>query len=94
MTARLSGRPAAPGRPARLPSAGSVLRLAVALGLTAFIFWKSRPELVWQHAAAARPGPLLAAVLLVLVDRTLMAWRWLWLLIPFQGCAAAAGDPG
>ena len=93
MTARLSGRPAAPGRPARLPSAGSILRLVVALGLTAFIFWKSRPELVWQHAAAARPGPLLAAVLLVVVDRTLMAWRWLWLLAPFQGPAAAPGDP-
>ena len=84
---------ARPGRPARLPSAGSVLRLAVALGLTAFILWKSRPELVWQHAAAARPGPLLAAVLLVVVDRTLMAWRWLWLLVPFQGSASAAGAP-
>ena len=84
---------ARPGRPARLPSAGSVLRLAVALGLTAFILWKSRPELVWQHAAAARPGPLLAAVLLVVVDRTLMAWRWLWLLVPFQGSASADGAP-
>ena len=81
---------ARPGRPARLPSAGSVVRLAVALGLTAFILWKSRPELVWQHAAAARPGPLLAAVLLVIVDRTLMAWRWLWLLAPFQRHAGRA----
>jgi uncharacterized protein (TIRG00374 family) len=92
VTVRPSGRPAAPGRPARLPSVGSVVRLAVALGLTAFIFWKSRPELVWQHAAAARPGPLLAAVLLVVVDRTLMAWRWLWLLVPFQGPATGAGE--
>ena len=74
---------ASPGRPARLPSAGSVLRLAVALGLTAFILWKSDPALVWQQAANARPGPLVAAVLLVIVDRTLMAWRWLWLLVPF-----------
>jgi len=76
-------------RPARLPSAGSVLRLAVALGLTAFILWKSHPALVWEHAAGARPGPLLAAVLLVVVDRTLMAWRWLWLLVPF---APVSGD--
>jgi glycosyltransferase 2 family protein len=70
-------------RPARLPSAGSVVRLVVALGLTAFILWKSDPALVWRIAADARPGPLLAAVLLVIVDRTLMAWRWLWLLVPF-----------
>lgn len=70
-------------RPARLPSAGSLLRLVVALGLTAFILWKSQPALVWQHATGARPGPLVAAILLVVVDRTLMAWRLLWLLIPF-----------
>ena len=78
---------ASPGRLARLPSAGSVLRLAVALGLTAFILWKSEPALVWEHAARARPGPLVAAVLLVVVDRTLMAWRWLWLLVPFAPAA-------
>jgi glycosyltransferase 2 family protein len=82
VTARPSGRPATPGRQARLPSAASV-RLAVALGLTAYILWKIDPALVWQHTAGARPGPLVAAVLLVVVDRTLMAWRWLWLLAPF-----------
>jgi glycosyltransferase 2 family protein len=84
---------ASPGRPARLPSAGSVLRLTVALGLTAFILWKSEPALVWEHAAGARLGPLVAAVLLVVVDRTLMAWRWLWLLVPFApGAGAPPGD--
>ncbi len=91
MTARLSGRPAAPGLPVRLPSAGSVFRLVVALGLTAFLLWKIDPALVWQTAAHARPAPLVAAVLLVVVDRTLMAWRWLWLLVPFQGPSAGAG---
>jgi len=93
VTARLSGRPAAPGRLARLPSAGSVVRLAVALGLTAFILWKSDPALVWRIAAGARPGPLLAAVLLVVVDRTLMAWRWLWLLVPFAPRSGETGRP-
>lgn len=83
MTVRLSGRPAAPGRPARLPSAGTLLRLVVALGLTALILWKSQPSLVWQEAKTASPGPILAAVLLVILDRTLMALRWLWLLGPF-----------
>ena len=33
----------------------------------------------------------MAAVLLVVVDRTLMAWRWLWLLVPF---APAVADDG
>lgn len=92
MTARPSGQPAAPGRPVRLPSAGTLVRLIVALGLTAFILWKSDPALVWRIAAGARPGPLLAAVLLVVVDRTLMAWRWLWLLVPFAP-ADGSGRP-
>jgi hypothetical protein len=83
-----------PGRPARLPSAGSVLRLAVALGLTAYILWKIDPALVWQHAAGARSGPLLAAILLVVVDRTLMAWRWLWLLVPFAPRAVGPAPDG
>ena len=82
---------ASPGRSARLPSAGSILRLAVALGLTALILWKSDPALVWEHAARARPGPLVAAVLLVVLDRTLMAWRWLWLLVPFGRSGRAGG---
>lgn len=80
-------------RPAGLPprsfvGLGTIVRLAVALGLTALILWKSRPALVLEHVWAARPLPLLAAVLLVVVDRTLMAWRWLWLLVPFQSSAA------
>jgi uncharacterized protein (TIRG00374 family) len=83
VSASPSGLPAAPGRLARLPSAGSVFRLVVALGLTAFLLWKSDPALVWHHAASARPAPLVAAILLVIADRTLMAWRLLWLLVPF-----------
>jgi uncharacterized protein (TIRG00374 family) len=78
---------------ARRPSAGTLLRLAVALGLTAFILWKSDPALVWASAAGARPGPLGAAVLLVVVDRTLMAWRWLWLLVPFTPPAGVTSRP-
>jgi uncharacterized protein (TIRG00374 family) len=79
-------------RPARLPSTGSLLRLVVALGLTAFLLWTSQPALVWQHATGAQPGPLVAAILLVVVDRTLMAWRWLWLLVPFAPRPSSAGD--
>jgi glycosyltransferase 2 family protein len=75
-------------RPARLPllslpGAGTLVRLVVAVGLTVVILWQSQPALVVEHARTASPGPLLAAVLLVIVDRTLMASRWLWLLGPF-----------
>jgi uncharacterized protein (TIRG00374 family) len=55
----------------------------VAIGLTALILWKSQPALVVDYVRAASPGPLIAAVLLVVLDRTLMAARWLWLLGPF-----------
>jgi uncharacterized protein (TIRG00374 family) len=75
-------------RPARLPPTrfvgfGTLVRLAIALGLTALILWQSQPALVLEHARTASPAPLIAAVLLVIVDRTLMAARWLWLLGPF-----------
>jgi uncharacterized membrane protein YbhN (UPF0104 family) len=69
---------------------GTVVRLAVALGLTALILWKSHPSLVLEQARTAKPLPLVAAILLVVVDRTLMAWRWLWLLVPFQPDAPGA----
>jgi uncharacterized protein (TIRG00374 family) len=78
-------------RRAGFPSAGTLVRLAVALGLTGLLFWKSQPALVLEEARSARLGPIAAAVLLVLVDRTLMAWRWFWLLVPF-GHGTGAGD--
>jgi hypothetical protein len=57
----------------------------VAVALTALVFWKSHPAEVWRALTETRPGPILIAVLLVLVDRTLMAYRWLVLLKPFSG---------
>jgi uncharacterized protein (TIRG00374 family) len=57
-----------------------VARLAVAGGLTAYILWKSHPREVFGAAAGAAWRPLVAALLLVLVDRVLMAYRWVVLL--------------
>ena len=76
-------------RPARLPrlslpGRGTIVRLAVALGLTAYLLWQSQPALVLDHARHASPGPLLVAVALIVADRALMALRWLWLLGPFS----------
>ena len=67
------------------PSLGGLVRIVVAVALTALVFWKSHPAEVWQALTQTRPGPILMAVLLVLADRTLMAYRWLVLLRPFSG---------
>jgi hypothetical protein len=55
------------------------------VALTTLVFWKSHPADVLQALTRTQPGPILVAVLLVLVDRTLMAYRWLVLLRPFSG---------
>jgi glycosyltransferase 2 family protein len=64
-----------------------VLRVAVAAGLTAIIIWNADPRTVWRTTAQADVRWILAAVLLVLVDRALMAWRWMDLL-----CALTPGS--
>jgi len=55
-------------------------RAAVAAGLTAYILWRSHPREVLTAVAAADWRFIAIAVALVLVDRTLMAYRWLLLL--------------
>jgi glycosyltransferase 2 family protein len=67
------------------PSTGGVVRVIVAVALTALVFWRSHPAEIWQALTETRPGPIVIAALLVLVDRTLMAYRWLVLLRPFSG---------
>lgn len=66
------------------PSAGAIVRLVVAIGLTALMLWKSNPAAVWRATTSAHPGPILVAVALTLLDRALMAYRWLVLLRPFS----------
>ena len=57
-----------------------LLRLLVAVGLTAFVLYKSHPADVLHAGASADLRWIGAAVALVLIDRTLMAYRWLTLL--------------
>jgi uncharacterized protein (TIRG00374 family) len=64
----------------RLPSPGAFIRLAVAATLTAYILWKSDPGAVGHALAGADWAPVTIAVLLVLADRALMAYRWVALL--------------
>jgi uncharacterized protein (TIRG00374 family) len=71
----------------RRPSAAGLARAAVAIGLTAAVLWASEPRQVLAAAANARFGPLLGAIALVVVDRALMAYRWLVLLRPLPAAA-------
>jgi uncharacterized protein (TIRG00374 family) len=57
-----------------------ILRVAIALSLTAYVVWSADPSRVARVAAGADLRWIAAAVLLVLVDRTLMAYRWIVLL--------------
>ena len=57
------------------------LRVLVAVGLTALALYWSHPSRILDAAAGARLGWLAAAAGLVLVDRTLMAMRWIDLLV-------------
>jgi uncharacterized protein (TIRG00374 family) len=72
------------------PSAGTVLRVSVAAGLTALVLWKSQPREVLAAASGTRLFPLAGAIALVIADRALMAYRWLVLLRPLPAGRRAA----
>jgi hypothetical protein len=59
---------------------GRLARVAIAVGLTLFVLWRANPADVLAVARQASLSWVLAAVALVLVDRALMAYRWLVLL--------------
>jgi uncharacterized protein (TIRG00374 family) len=56
------------------------LRLAVAVGLTAYVLWSSDPGAVAAASHDAKVVWLAAGIGLVLIDRALMAARWMELL--------------
>lgn len=56
------------------------LRIAVAVGLTAWILWRADPARVLAATAVADWRWIGAAITLVLIDRALMAYRWMALL--------------
>jgi uncharacterized protein (TIRG00374 family) len=59
---------------------GRIARVAIAVGLTLIVLWKADPGRVLAVARNASTSWILLAVALVLVDRALMAYRWLVLL--------------
>jgi uncharacterized protein (TIRG00374 family) len=68
-------------------TASRLLRIAVAASLTAYVVWNAEPGRVADAAARADGSWIAIAVVLVLVDRTLMAYRWIDLL-----CALTPGS--
>src|SRR5690606_19797069 len=60
------------------------VRIVLAIGLFALLLWYSDPREVARSLAGVDWRWLLAAAALVLIDRTLMAWRWIALLAPVQ----------
>ena len=60
--------------------AGRVARIIVAAALTGYLLWRSDPAAVVAAARHADGSWILGAILLVLVDRALMAGRWAMLL--------------
>jgi glycosyltransferase 2 family protein len=68
-------------------TASRVLRVAVAIALTAVVLWQADARAVWRATASANWSWVAAAVALVLVDRALNAWRWIDLL-----CALTPGS--
>jgi len=56
--------------------AGHLSRIVVASALTGYLLWRSNPAAVAAAARHADGSWIAVAILLVLVDRTLMAWRW------------------
>ena len=63
---------------------GRLARIAVAAGLTGYIFWRSDPSAVAAAATGVDWRWIGVAVLLVLIDRALMAYRWVALLCTIE----------
>jgi glycosyltransferase 2 family protein len=57
-----------------------VLRITVAVALTAYVVWKSAPRTIVQLSASADLKWIGFAIGLVVIDRTLNAYRWVILL--------------
>jgi len=67
-----------------LSSFGRLARIAVAAGLTGYILWRSDPSAVATAAAGVDWRWVGVAILLVLIDRALMAYRWVALLCTIE----------
>lgn len=70
-----------------LRSLGRLLRPLVAIGLTVYVLWRAHPAAVLDALGIADFSWIALAVALVVVDRALMAYRWIVLLRPIDRTA-------
>lgn len=70
----------APAEPRLRATLRLLLRLLIAGALTGYLLWKADPRAVWTAVAGAHWGFVGLAILLTLLDRSLMAYRWVVLL--------------
>jgi hypothetical protein len=75
------------------PTLGTLLRVAVAVILTGLLLWKADPARVWQASVRADPSDIAIAMALTLLDRSLMAYRWLVLLRPLASASHVSLGP-
>jgi hypothetical protein len=59
---------------------GRLVRLLVATVLTVLVLWQASPSAVLRAGARASPWWIAIAILLVVADRTLLAYRWIVLV--------------
>jgi glycosyltransferase 2 family protein len=63
---------------------GRLLRILIVVAVTAYVLWRARPGAVLDVLVRADLRWIGLAVALVVVDRTLMAYRWIVLLCPID----------
>jgi glycosyltransferase 2 family protein len=64
--------------------ASNFVRILFAVGLTAYLLYRSHPREVAASLRGVSWAWIGAAIVLVLLDRALMALRWIWLLGPVK----------
>lgn len=67
------------------PRLGTLFRIAFTLGLTIWVVWRADPRAVGAALSRTSWPWVAAALALVVVDRILMAYRWIALLGPVSG---------
>ena len=63
---------------------GRLLRILLVVAVTAYVLWRARPAAVLDALVHADLKWIALAIALVVVDRTLMAYRWIVLLCPID----------
>lgn len=68
----------------RLTTSIRLLRLLTAIALTAWVLWRAHPAAVMAALSSTDLRWIALAIALVVVDRSLMAYRWIVLLCPIE----------